>query len=208
MIRRMIHAVLQLRRDHRGVTIVEFALVVPVMLLLFMGLMEICYQGYVGSVLSGAVRKAGRDAGIQGGQQNWSAIDKAVMAQVNLVAKTAVIVTSTHQSYASFTNVAVPEPFSDTNGNGKYDSASECFTDINGNGVWDTDQGVGGSQGGASDVAVYTLTIQYPRLFPLARMMGWSANEVLSSTTILKNQPYTTQAANSPLTCCPGTGCS
>ncbi len=198
----------RLRREIRGATIVEFALVAPVMLLLIMGFMEVTYEAYVQSVLNGAIRKAGRDAGIQGGQLNWSAIDQTVMNQVNRVSGTAKIYSSVHQSYSSFSKVSVPEPYTDSNGNGKYDVASECFTDVNGNGVWDSDQGVASSQGNASDVAVYTLTIQYPRLFPLAQWIGWSSTVTMAGFTILKNQPYTTQSASSPKQCCPGTGCS
>lgn len=196
-----------LRQDGRGATLVEFALVAPVMLLMLMGFMEVTYQAYVQSVLTGAIRKAGRDAGIQGGQLNWSTIDQAVMNQVHTVSGNAAIFSSVHQSYSSFSKVKVPEPYTDSNGNGKYDIASECFTDTNGNGVWDADQGVTGSQGNASDVAVYTLTIQYPRLFPLSRWIGWSSTATLAGTTIMKNQPYATQAATSPKQCCPGTGC-
>ena len=55
-----------IRRDRRGVTVVEFALVAPVMLLMIMGLGELAYEGYVESVLTGAVQKAGRDSTIQG----------------------------------------------------------------------------------------------------------------------------------------------
>ncbi len=203
----MRRAAARLRRDSRGTTIIEFALVAPVMLLMLMGFMEVTYQAYVQSVLSGAIRKAGRDAGIQGGQLNWTAIDQTVMKQVNRVARNATMSSSVHQSYASFSKVAVPEPYTDTNGNGKYDAATECFTDINGNGVWDADQGVVGSQGNASDVAVYTLTVQYPRLFPISRWVGWSPTATLVGTTIMKNQPYATQSATSPKQCCPGTGC-
>ena len=56
----------RLRRDRRGVTVVEFAFVLPVMLVLMMGMMELGYQAYVQSVITGAVQKAGRDSGIQG----------------------------------------------------------------------------------------------------------------------------------------------
>lgn len=206
-LRRISRLVTGLRHERRGATIIEFAIVAPVMLLMIMGLMDICYQAYVQSVLSGAVRKAGRDAAIQGGQQNWTAIDQAVMTQVNQVSRTAVILSSTHLSYSDFTNVAVPEPFIDSNGDGKYNAATDCFTDVNGNTVWDSDEGASGSQGGASDVAVYTLKIQYPDLFPMASMIGWNPNQVLSATTILRNQPYATQAATSPKTCCPNQGC-
>lgn len=205
MMRRLLS---RLRRSTGGATIVEFGLITPVMLLMLMGLMEVCYESYVQSTLNGAIRKAGRDAGIQGGQQNWTTIDQTVLTQVQRVAGSASIVNSVHQSYSSFSKVQVPEPYTDSNNNGKYDAATECFTDVNGNQTWDSDQGVGGQQGGASDVAVYTLTIKYLRPFPLVKLAGLSTYANMTAQTILRNQPYTAQSTTSPKTCCPGSGCN
>lgn len=198
----------RLRRAQRGATIVEFALIAPVMLVMLMGLMEVCYESYVQSILNGAIRKAGRDAGIQDGEKNWATIDQIVLTQVQRVAASATIVNSVHQSYSSFSKVQVPEPYTDSNKNGKYDAASECFTDVNGNNIWDSDQGAANDQGGASDVAVYTLTIKYLRPFPLAKFIGLSTFGNMTAQTIMRNQPYTAQSINSPKTCCPGSGCN
>ena len=144
---RFIH---RLARERRGVTIVEFAIVAPVMLLLLFGLSDLLYRGYVQAILSGAVQKAGRDSTIEGGGQNAAALDAAVAAIVRNVAPRATF-SSTRRSYAKFSNAA-PEPFVDSNGNGIRDPG-ECFTDINGNGVWDADPGITG-QGGASDTTI------------------------------------------------------
>ena len=205
----------RLLRDRRGVTVIEFAIVAPVMLLMIMGFIELTYQTYVQSVLSGAVRKAGRDAAIELDQTHystmaakWNVIDTNVLSFVNSVAARATIVSSSHVSYSGFSNVKVPEPFSDNNNNGVYDPTTDCFTDINGNGTWDTDQGSTNSQGGASDVTYYTLRIQYPRLFPIPGWFGWSSIAQLKASTVMKNQPFTTQSAATPKTCCPSTGCS
>ena len=184
--------------DARGVTIVEFALVAPVMLLMIMGLGELAYEGYVESVLTGAVQKAGRDSTIQGAAAITSTLDAAVMSQVNAAAPRATG-TSSRKSYATFGYID-PEPFTDTNGDGIREKG-ECFTDINGNGVWDADPGISG-QGGASDAVVYTMTITFPRLFPLYRWLGWGANATMSSTTVLKNQPYASQVVATPATIC------
>lgn len=184
--------------DARGATIVEFALVIPVALLMIMGLGELAYESYVQSVLTGAMQKAGRDSTIQGASLLTATIDAAVMAQVNAAAPRATG-TSSRKSYATFGYID-PEPFTDSNGDGIRESG-ECFTDINGNGVWDADPGVSG-QGGASDAVVYAMTIAYPRLFPLARWLGWGATATATATTILKNQPYASQTASTPATIC------
>ncbi|MBA2935897.1 pilus assembly protein [Sphingomonas sp. CGMCC 1.13654] len=188
----------RLASDARGVTIVEFALVAPVMLLMIMGLGELAYDAYVQVVLTGAMQKAGRDSTIQGASAIASTIDATVMSQVNAAAPRATGASS-RKSYATFGYID-PEPFTDTNGDGIREKG-ECFTDINGNGIWDADPGISG-QGGAGDAVVYTMTITYPRLFPLYRWLGWGANATTSATTILKNQPYASQTASTPATIC------
>jgi Flp pilus assembly protein TadG len=188
-----------LARDRRGATVIEFALILPVMLVLMMGMMEIAYQAYVQSVITGAVQKAGRDSGIQGATP--ATIDAKVLSQVRAVAPSAAFVAGspTRLSYTNFSQVA-PEPFVDTNGNGVRD-AGECYTDINGNGQWDADAGRSG-QGGANDVTVYTAQVTYNRLFPVVKLLGWAGTATLSATTTLMNQPYASQNVPSPATIC------
>jgi hypothetical protein len=77
----------------------------------------------------------------------------------------------------------------------------ECFTDENGNGSWDADPGVSG-QGSASAVTLYTMTASYPRVFPVAGLLGWSSSTTISASTLLKNQPYATQTTNANVTIC------
>ncbi len=190
MIRRPAPAVL---REERGVAIIEFALVVPVLLLLILGLSDLCYRCYAQAILDGAVQKAGRDATIEGAASQSSTIDASVISQVQQIARNATFV-STRSNYDTYTSVA-PEPFVDSGQNGVYDGIcnhGESYTDVNGNGLYDTDPGITG-QGGASDVTKYTMTVTYPRLFPLGGMLGWSTSQIISASTILKNQPYATQ---------------
>lgn len=193
----------RLRSDLAGAAAIEFAIVAPVMLLLIMGLSDLAYQSYVQAMLSGAMQKAGRDSTIQGSTAKTNAIDAAVLAMVHNVAKDAAIdpTRSSRKSYAQFGQIA-PEQFDDNNGNGSYDKPSECFTDVNGNGVWDADPGQNG-QGGANDVVLYKLTLTYPRLFPFAAIIGSSAVQSVSATTILKNQPYASQNSYTATRICP-----
>lgn len=187
-----------LRRDTRGATIVEFALVSPVMILMMMGLGDLGYQVYAQSILNGAMQKAGRDSSIQGGANSTAAIDAKVTAMVKNIANNATIV-FTRKNYDSF-SVIKPEPFTDTNSNGVRD-AGECYTDINGNGQWDSDPGETG-QGGANDVTVYTATVTYPHLFPVTGLFGWPSTQTITASTLLKNQPYASQTTVTPATIC------
>ena len=178
----------RIARDQRGAAVMEFAILAPVMVMLLMGAMDLSYQAYVRAVLEGAMQKAGRDSGIEGATA--ATIDAKVKAAVFQVARTAEF-TITRKAYSNFSNIR-PERFTDTNGNGIKD-ATECYDDINANRRWDADPGIEG-QGGANDVTLYTITAVYPRMFPLARILGWSGNETVTVSTLLKNQPFATQA--------------
>lgn len=196
--------------DQRGNTVIEFAIVTPVMLIMVMGASEVAYQAYVQSILEGAVQKAARDSAIQGGAQNAPALDQKVVKALALVMRTplqncgAVSANtptwcSARKSYRSFSDIK-PEPFTDLNKNGIRD-AKECFEDINGNGLWDADPGLIG-QGGADDVTIYSMTINYPLLFPMWGLAGWNKMQTVSSKTILKNQPYASRTIVAPETVC------
>lgn len=190
----------RLARDRRGVTALEFAFILPPLLVLFMGGSEVVYQVYVQSILDGAIQKAGRDSGIQGGAQNADALDAKVLDMVRVVAKTASFPTKPKREYYSSFSAMKPENFTDKNGNGTRE-AGECFDDINGNKTWDANPSKTG-QGGANDVTLYTVTIRYPRLFPVAALMGWNSTEELTARTLLKNQPYSSQNVSAPVSIC------
>ena len=199
--------------DTRAATMIEFAIITPVMLTLIMGLGELTYQGYMQSMLTGTVQKAGRDSAIQGNGSQTAQLDAVVIAQLRQLRSgwtqdcsstppaTTPTYCSTRKSYASFLTVG-PEQFTDTAGTGTYDSTKDCFIDVNGNGVWDTEPGASG-QGGANDVTVYSITITYPRVFPVAGLIGMGKSTTLNGSTTLKNQPYATQNAYTPVQICP-----
>jgi Flp pilus assembly protein TadG len=199
----------RLAEDRRGATLIEFAIVCPVMLITMMGLGDLLYQGYAQSILTGALQKAARDSAIEGGASNTATIDGKVVALMapliknlsNNCAPSGTVATwcSTRKTYDTFSEVA-PEPFTDTNGNGVRDPG-ECFTDENGNGVWDADPGLNG-QGGASAVTLYTMTISFPRVFPAAGLLKLPLTQTISSSTLLKNQPYASQTVNTNVTIC------
>ena len=189
-----------LLRDRRGVTIVEFGFVAPVMCMLIMGLGDLLLQVYAQSLLNGEVQKAARDSGIEGGAASTATIDGKVVARLAPIIKgltqgcgatgTTATWCSTRRSYDSFTSVA-PEPFTDANSDG-IRQTGECYTDVNGNGAWDADPGTTG-QGGASAATQYTMTIRYPHIFPVVGLLGFPSMQTISATTTLKNQPYATQ---------------
>lgn len=189
---------LALRDDQRGMSVVEFALVAPVMLLMLLGLGDLAYQGYMHSILVGAVQKAGRDSTIQGA--GTDAIDQQVMASVLALNSTAQKVSSSRQNYANF-SAAGPEAYDDLDNSGTY-TPGDCFYDINGNGKWDSSPNGDDGQGGASDVTIYTIKIKYSHIFPMPSFTSWPQDVNLSSSTILKNQPFGPQGVRTTKQIC------
>ncbi len=189
-----------LLRDARGVSAVEFGMTAPILFLVVFGSLQMAQSYYCYVVLNGAVNSAARKSSLQSGQTGSASLDTLVSQMIKYVMPTA-NVTFTRKNYSDFTSVGMPEDFTDTNKNGKYDS-TECFVDMNGNGVWDADMGKTGI-GGANDVVVYTVTVSYAQYFGFAKMFGLPANQIMHSTTILKNQPFATQSSRTGTSVCP-----
>ena len=186
-----------LRHDVRGTTLVEFALLIPVMGLMLMGFLDIGHTLYMRSVLQGEVQKAARDSGLEAGATtaNQAAMDAKVRAQV-LKLKRNATVTITRRAYRSFSQAAAAqaEPFTDTNGNGRCD-AGEPYEDRNANGTRDLDGGNAG-QGSAKDAVLYTVALSYPHEFPIDKMMNLPSTTTVKATTVMKNQPYGEQGTD------------
>jgi Flp pilus assembly protein TadG len=189
----------RLQRTKDGVTAVEFALVTPALLLILMGGMDVSRSAYVSSVLYGAVQKAGRDSSLETGGATAASIDSKVLAVVQPLANDGILTVS-RKSHQTFKRAKRAETYTDSNANNVRD-AGECYEDANGNGTWDTAGGKVGL-GGSDDIVVYTATFTYPRTFPMAGLMGWNPNEVLTATTILRNQPYGDQSLAIPAVVC------
>lgn len=189
-----------LLRDRRGVSAVEFGLTAPILFLVVFGTLQVAQGYYVRTVLTGSINAAARKSTLQTGPSNASTLDTLVSNSIKYVMPTANI-TFTRKNYADFTSVGTPEDFTDTNKNGVYDS-TECFVDMNGNGVWDADMGKSGL-GGANDIVVYTVSVSYKQWFGFAKMFGLPEYQTIPQTTILKNQPFATQATRTGTSICP-----
>jgi len=179
-----------IRRDERGVTVIEFAVILPTFLLMLIGTFDIGYQVYLRATLSGAVQAAARASALEGGPSSIASIDNTVRKQVQSLAPEADI-TFNRKSYFSYNDVARAEAFADSNGNSVCDN-NESYEDENGNSLWDKDVGKGGV-GGARDVVQYNVNVTYDQLFPLWKLVGGSKRVTISSTTVFRNQPYDSQ---------------
>jgi len=190
--RRLLAFSKRLRRDDSAVTILEFAMIAPVMLLLLLGLFDLGYRSYASSVLQGALHDAARMATVGG--YSMDQIDARVKTRLSNFA-TRSTVTTAAASYYEFSGVSQPEKIvGDTVPLNAY-NPGDCFEDVNGNNAYDTDRGRSGT-GNADDIVRYRVTITFPRVFPLGTLMGWSNTQTLTSETVLRNQPYAGRVNN------------
>ncbi len=175
-------------RCTRAATAVEFALILPLLLLFIVGTIETAIVLFIGSSIEAAVMEASR-FGITGNEPGVSRADRVL----EIVAERTYGLLDMDQVhmdtlvYQSFADIGQPEPFTDGNGNHVYD-AGESFVDVNGNGQWDPDMGAAGL-GGPSDVVVYRLSYDWGIVTPLMReIMGETVTQV--SSIAVRNEPF------------------
>ncbi len=189
----------RLRRDESGTTVIEFAVLAPTLMVMLFGLLDLSHNMYTAQMLQGAIQHAARNSTVEGASGSAAALDNAVREAVQAIAPGATL-TYSRKSYSKFVDALRPEDYNDVNANGTCD-ANEPFEDANGNGTWDLDPGRAGF-GGARDAVVYTVSVNYNRLFPIyAFIPGQSRTISMSATTVLRNQPYNAQQqAAAPVT--------
>jgi hypothetical protein len=171
-----------------GATAVEFALILPALLLFVVGSIETAIVLFIGSSIEAAVMEASR-YGITGTEAGVSREEKVLeivadrtygLLDMNQVEMETLV-------YESFADIGKPEPFTDQDGNTTYNSG-EPFVDVNGNGQWDADMGEAGL-GGPSDVVVYRLTYDWGIVTPVMRnVIGDNVTHV--SSIAVRNEPY------------------
>ena len=187
---------LRLAKDELGAVLTEFGLLAPVMLLLLMGAFDVGHSLYLKTVIEGAVQKAARDSGLEDGSltARQTAIDTKVRDQLKaLVGNKTINITRTYFRDFADADAGTAEPFTDSDADSICD-LGESYEDKNNSGTWDSTGGATG-QGQAQDAVIYTVSITYPRMFPLHGFIDVPANSTVSAETVMGNQPYGSQAA-------------
>ncbi len=178
-----------------GASAAEFAIVLPVLVLLVGGILEMSMVMFVNVLAEGGLREAAR-YGITGQGASEGVRDDEIIQIVNdhthglIDLETAGLST---MSYGSFGSIGQPEPFEDgSNGhpeNGEFD-VGEDFDDVNGNEIWDGDQGAPGA-GGPGDVVMYELTYEWEFMTPvLSAFAGQDHSINMSASIAVRNEPY------------------
>lgn len=192
--------------DHRGTAVTEFGLIAPLFAFLLMGTLDIAHTLYMKAVLQGTIQKAARDSTLESGTASatQTTIDGRIRSAVkklnSSLADSDIAVDRRYYKTFSTAATAQAEPLtSDVNANGQCDGGDQ-YTDTNGDGDWDSD-GSSSGQGGARDITVYTVTVTYPHMFPLWKMLGASNINTVTAKTVMANQPYGAQSQfSTPMT--------
>lgn len=187
LLRRLASHAHALRSDSKGSALLEFAFTAPLWILLVLGSLDLGQMAYAKSLLSGATQDAARNASLETGDTTKA--DAMVEAQVRRIAPGATVTTS-RVSYYDFADIGRPEAWDDKDGDGECNN-NETYTDENGNGQWDADVGLSGN-GGADDVVMYTVTVEYNRLFRMPLMPG-KTTRTITASAVRKNQPFANQ---------------
>ncbi|MEP3051712.1 MAG: TadE/TadG family type IV pilus assembly protein [Erythrobacter sp.] len=186
----------RLLKDESGITVVEFGIVAPTLILMMIGMFDFGHQIYATAVLQGTLQNSARSATLENGFDLQDQIDADLESNFQTVIPVG-SVDVTRRNFASFTDIVTPEEFTDTNGDGVCNDG-EPFEDVNGNANWDQDRGRDGL-GGARDAVLFTATATYDRMFPLAGLLGIPEDVTIVATTVLRNQPYNEQGVREPV---------
>lgn len=200
------HFLSRLRDDEDGIAAIEFGLIGGTFLTLLFAGFDLGHTTYTNTVLEGSLQEAARNSALQVGSvaTQQAAIDAEVSTQVKRLNKNAVV-TFKRRFYKTFDAANKKKHENDINSavpaknNDGLCEIGESYLDANNNDTYDSDGGNNG-QGGAQDMVIYRVTVTYPRLFPLAGLIGLPSNVVVSAQTVMQNQPYSAQSQYGPAT--------
>lgn len=183
---------LRLRHDRSGATALEFALVVPVVLLMAMAMVEFGIVLFVQSVLEGANTAGGR-IGKAGYSPNGQTREQYIRAEVQRLSGNFLNPQRLRiemLTYPAFGNIGQPEPCFSPASPPCPGRPGVNFSDVNGNGTWDQDMGRAAA-GGAGDVVVYRTTYPWrivtPLLWPI--FGDGAGNYNVQAVSVVRNEP-------------------
>lgn len=177
------------RRDEKGATAVELALVLPVLFIILISMIDLSIAMFLNTVVEGSLKDASR-IGLTGVDTGEISHAESIVNIINgnsagLINATAGDVSSL--VYPSFAEIGMPEPYVDADGDGQY-TAGESYTDVNGNGAWDEDMGEAGL-GGPGEIVLYTLEYDWNllsgELLPILNGII-----PMSATMVVRNEPF------------------
>lgn len=191
MFRRSIQRLGEFRQDRRGITAIEFAVTVPVLVLMAMAAVEFGMIMFVTSLMEGGLREASR-YGVTG--REFPGVTRADHI-VKIVKEHTLGFVDMNKAdlktivYPSFSSIGKGESYIDGNGNNAYD-VGETFTDANKNGAWDSDAGSAGA-GGSGQVVVYRISYPWKLITPYAEaIVGAGGVLPIHASIAVRNEPW------------------
>jgi Flp pilus assembly protein TadG len=172
--------------DEKGVTVVEFALILPVALTLLLGSVDLGWQMYASSMAQGSLQRQARLSALE--NASFSAMKSNVKTDLKVFADASDI-SITAKSYKSFTGIGAPEKITTDIAPLNAINVGDCYIDSNNNGSYDTAQGSDGI-GTSEDAVVYEMTMSYERLMPFSTYIGMQNPVVIKRKAIVKNEPF------------------
>ena len=147
-------------QDQSGSAAVQFALILPLLLVLVIGSFEYAVVMFVSGMLESAVLTASRYGSTGFEEGGGSRIDRirAMITDRTLGLVNGDTADIDTYVFPNFNSIVAPEPYTDQNGNGKWDNG-EPYVDLNGNGSRDTGSGTPGP-GAACEVVLYVVSYQ------------------------------------------------
>lgn len=179
----------RLRRDRRGMTLVEMGFVALPLSMTLLALTDLGYRAYLDALVEGTLSRAARQATI--GNKTSAEIDSFITAELNEFAPAAEVAI-TKRNYYDFTGIGLGEKYTDGTTSSSY-IAGKCYYDLNNDGLYTTAAGREGL-GGSDDIVYYAVNVTYPRLVPLGGFLGWGDHQTITANTIVRNQPFGAQA--------------
>lgn len=187
----------QLRRFagcREGASALEFALVLPPLCFLLIGMFEVGALMFTQATMEGGLREAAR-FGMTGQlvddpegrkEQILALIDEHTLNFVDM--DTATVTISPHGAFGDTGDDAGPEPYTDANDNGTWDTG-EDYTDLNGNLQWDE---VRDDAGQAAEIVEYLVEYDYaPMTGFMSEVLGGEDGTVhLGASIVLRNEPW------------------
>jgi hypothetical protein len=160
-------------------------------------------------MLQGALQEAARDGtletgGAVGADATLDAIVRENFKRVNSQLPDSAF-TFTRRNFVNFTSAGKLEPSTGPGGRCAPPSGGTTYTYVDTNNSNSWDDGAIAGQGGAQDVVLYTVKVDYPAVFPVPGVTGLNGTQTLTASTVLRNQPYNNQQARSagPTRNCP-----
>jgi hypothetical protein len=181
-------------RCNDGASLIEFAVVAPVIFLLMIGILELGLIFFTSSVLEGATNigsRIGRTGYSAGGDRLTYIRDEITRLSGGFLDPARLQIEPL--SYHGFENVGQPEPCNIgvcTPETPIGDPSNPNFEDVNGNGIWDADQGKAGV-GGAGEIVLYKVYYPWQVFTPLIGNLIAENGEVrIEAVATVRNERF------------------